>query len=137
MALLQSSLPAGIFVKACESRMDLFSFLLIGPEDTPFEDSVFHFDICLGEAYPSKPPKVFFYSYIKERLNPNLYPDGKVCLSLLGTWEGKKEGEKWIPEFSNLLQIILSIQGKLQCTGVRLLDDLVTLPPFSRPHLER
>jgi ubiquitin-protein ligase len=28
------------------------------------------------------------------RCNPNLYEDGKVCLSILGTWQGEKS-ESW------------------------------------------
>lgn len=43
------------------------------------------------------------------RLNPNLYEDGKVCLSLLGTWHGKGS-ETWSP-LSNILQVLVSIQG--------------------------
>ena len=41
-----------------------------------------------------------------ERFNPNLYADGKVCLSLLGTWHGGDSSEKWNPLQSNLLQVI-------------------------------
>ncbi len=37
------------------------------------------------------------------RFNPNLYQCGKVCLSLLGTWEGA-QGEQW-NETSTLLQV--------------------------------
>jgi hypothetical protein len=33
--------------------------------------------------------------------------DGKVCLSLLGTWEGPK----WNPKHSSLYQLLISIQG--------------------------
>ena len=39
------------------------------------------------------------------RFNPNLYADGKVCLSLLGTWHGGDASEKWDPLRSNLLQV--------------------------------
>ena len=38
------------------------------------------------------------------RFNPNLYQDGKVCLSLLGTWEGA-QGEQWNHETSTILQV--------------------------------
>ena len=44
------------------------------------------------------------------RLNPNLYESGKVCLSLLNTWTGKTN-EVWNPTSSNVLQILVSIQG--------------------------
>lgn len=38
------------------------------------------------------------------RFNPNLYNDGKVCLSVLNTWHGRPE-ERWNPETSSLLQV--------------------------------
>ncbi|VDQ10554.1 unnamed protein product [Trichobilharzia regenti] len=38
------------------------------------------------------------------RFNPNLYEDGKVCLSILNTWHGSAE-ERWNPETSSLLQV--------------------------------
>lgn len=47
------------------------------------------------------------------RFNPNLYADGKVCLSLLGTWHGGDESEKWRPGSSNLFQVLLSLQGMI------------------------
>ena len=39
-----------------------------------------------------------------ERINPNLYENGKVCLSLLGTWTGRRSCELWNPESSTILQ---------------------------------
>lgn len=44
------------------------------------------------------------------RLNPNLYDNGKVCLSLLNTWSGSHK-EMWIPNLSTMLQVLVSIQG--------------------------
>lgn len=34
----------------------------------------------------------------------NLYNNGKVCLSLLGTWSGG-QGEGWDPTASSMLQV--------------------------------
>jgi ubiquitin-protein ligase len=45
--------------------------------------------------------QVHYFSTSSERLNPNLYHDGKVCLSLLGTWSGPG----WVPGQSTLLQV--------------------------------
>ena len=38
------------------------------------------------------------------RFNPNLYNDGKVCLSVLNTWHGRPE-EKWNAQTSSFLQV--------------------------------
>lgn len=109
IALLQSSLPAGITVKGFDERMDLFSAMIEGPKNTPYEDGLFFFDFQLGPTYPSVPPTCHYISYCADKLNPNLYEDGKVCVSLLGTWNGKGT-ETWTPN-SNLLQLLVSIQG--------------------------
>jgi len=39
-----------------------------------------------------------------------LYEDGTVCLSLLGTWSGD-QSERWKPNHSSVLQVVVSIQG--------------------------
>ncbi|XP_008484149.1 probable ubiquitin-conjugating enzyme protein 17 [Diaphorina citri] len=41
------------------------------------------------------------------RFNPNLYNDGKVCLSILNTWHGRPE-EKWNAHTSSFLQVLVS-----------------------------
>lgn len=51
----------------------------------------------------------FSRSYNTDRINPNLYEEGKVCVSLLGTWSGKGS-ETW-GTHSNLLQVLISIQA--------------------------
>jgi len=68
---------------------------------------------------------VSYFSY-GERLNPNLYETGKVCLSLLGTWSGEA-GENWNPQSSNILQVLISIQGLV----------LVEEPFYNEPGFEK
>jgi len=110
--LLKSSLPKGIKVKAYEDRMDLYSVMIMGPRRTPYEDGLFFIDVQLPPDYPRSPPKCHYWSYCADRLNPNLYEDGKVCVSLLGTWSGKGS-ETWTDK-SNLLQVLVSIQGEMR-----------------------
>jgi len=64
--------------------------LIIGPEDTPYAGGFFHFDMRFPHDYPWNPPKVLLRTTDngRTRFNPNLYADGKVCLSILGTWQG-------------------------------------------------
>ena len=54
------------------------------------------------------------------------FTPGKVCLSLLGTWEGGK-GEGWNPTASTALQVLLSIQSLI----------LVPDPFFNEPGYEQ
>lgn len=107
--LLKTGLPPGVWVRLFEDRSDLLSVMIEGPKKTPYEDGMFLFDIQLGKDYPTTPPLCHYISYCSDRLNPNLYEDGKVCVSLLGTWSGRGS-EMWGPE-STLLQVIVSIQG--------------------------
>ncbi|KAI9341773.1 hypothetical protein DFJ73DRAFT_661686 [Zopfochytrium polystomum] len=109
--ILNQSLPSGILVRTFDDRIDLMRVLMVGPDGTPYEQGLFLFDVLLPPEYPQTPPSVYFHSwtYGRGRLNPNLYEEGKVCLSLLGTWHGK-DSETWSP-LSNILQVLVSIQG--------------------------
>ncbi|KAG1675351.1 (E3-independent) E2 ubiquitin-conjugating enzyme UBE2O [Nymphon striatum] len=107
--LLKNGVPDGIIVKVFEDRMDLLSIMIKGPTRTPYEDGLFFFDLQLPGNYPSVPPVCHYIAFCTERLNPNLYEEGKVCVSLLGTWGGKGT-EVWTSN-STLLQLIISIQG--------------------------
>ncbi|KAJ6622674.1 (E3-independent) E2 ubiquitin-conjugating enzyme [Pseudolycoriella hygida] len=107
--LLRTSLPAGVWVKTYGDRLDLLSVMIEGPKKTPYEDGLFLFDFQLSKDYPRAPPLCHYISFCSDRLNPNLYEDGKVCVSLLGTWPGKGS-EMWSAS-STLLQVIVSIQG--------------------------
>ncbi|XP_037293692.1 (E3-independent) E2 ubiquitin-conjugating enzyme isoform X3 [Manduca sexta] len=107
--LLKSDLPPGVWVRGYENRIDLLSVMIAGPTKTPYEDGLFVFDVQLGGEYPRAPPLCHYHSYCSDRLNPNLYEDGKVCVSLLGTWSGRGV-EVWGKD-SSLLQVIVSLQG--------------------------
>ncbi|KIR52646.1 ubiquitin-conjugating enzyme E2 O [Cryptococcus gattii Ru294] len=110
---LQSSLPENILVRTYEDRLDLMRVLIIGPEGTPYTDAPFAFDVYLNPTkFPNGPPVVHFHSHTNGhgRCNPNLYEEGKVCLSILGTWSGD-ESESWNPSKSSLLQVFVSISG--------------------------
>ncbi|KAJ4373017.1 hypothetical protein N0V83_003308 [Neocucurbitaria cava] len=111
--ILRGSLPPGIFVRTWESRMDLLRVLMIGPHDTPYEYAPFVIDFHLNSSYPHAPPDAFFHSWTNGNgpVNPNLYEDGKICLSLLGTWHTDERNESWSSTKSTLLQVLVSIMG--------------------------
>lgn len=92
LAAYNTQLPvdyaSSIFVRASDKHLDLVRACIVGPEGTPYEHGLYFFDIYL-KNYPHEAPKVTSLTgQGKHRLNPNLYVDGKVCLSLLGTWMG-------------------------------------------------
>ncbi|KAF9563770.1 hypothetical protein EC968_004713 [Mortierella alpina] len=111
-SILSSSLPEGIRVRAFEDRMDLLRVMIQGPDHTPYKNALFLFDFMLPSQFPNQPPVAFFHSWTGGigRINPNLYEDGNVCLSLLNTWHGKDQTETWTPS-SSILQLLISLQG--------------------------
>ncbi|KAN0131396.1 hypothetical protein V8E53_010773 [Lactarius tabidus] len=117
LAVLTTNLPvawdSSIFLRVDETRVDIIKALIIGPEGTPYQNGCFLFDIFLGHNYNQLPPSVKYMTTNggKFRFNPNLYADGKVCLSLLGTWAGPG----WLAGKSTLLQVLISIQSMILC----------------------
>jgi len=99
---------ASVFLRFDAKRKYFMRALIIGPVDTPYEGGCFAFDIYIPATYPQKPPEVKLVTTGKgyHRFSPNLYHNGKVCLSLLGTWNGPG----WDPKQSDLMQVLLSIQ---------------------------
>ncbi|KAK4055618.1 hypothetical protein OIV83_000164 [Microbotryomycetes sp. JL201] len=110
--VLATSLPPNILVRAYEDRADLMRCLIIGPLGTPFANAPFLFDMYLPPTkFPTEPPHVFFHAWSgATRVSPNLYAEGKVCLSLLNTWHGDKT-ESWSSARSSILQVVVSIQA--------------------------
>jgi len=63
--------------------------MIVGPEDTPYFGGFYFFKLSYPTDYPHSPPKVTYCTNGKNiRFNPNLYTCGKVCVSLLNTWNG-------------------------------------------------
>lgn len=85
--------------------------LIIGPPETPYEFGFFEFDIRFPKSYPIEAPtvKCITTNAGRTRFNPNIYAQGKVCLSILGTWRGES-GEQW-SSAQGLESILLSIQS--------------------------
>ncbi|SMQ46394.1 unnamed protein product [Zymoseptoria tritici ST99CH_1A5] len=85
--------------------------LIIGPPETPYEFGFFEFEMKFPKDYPIKSPtvKCITTNNGKTRFNPNIYAEGKVCLSILGTWRGQP-GEEW-SSAQGLESVLLSIQS--------------------------
>ena len=85
-----------------ENDDDLFLWNIVfeGPEDTIYEGGYFKSQLKFPEDYPNSPPTMIFKS---KMWHPNIYPDGKVCISILhppGTDsmnEHEKAEERWRP----------------------------------------
>lgn len=102
--------PHGIFAVPDDDNSTMVHALVIGPYDTPYEGGFFYFILRCPPDYPIRPPRVRLLTTGDDtvRFNPNLYRDGKVCLSILGTWSGPS----WSPAQS-LTSVLVSIQVSL------------------------
>nr|XP_014092668.2 baculoviral IAP repeat-containing protein 6 isoform X3 [Bactrocera oleae] len=129
---LSTSLPlsysSSVFVRCDTDRLDIMKVLITGPADTPYANGCFEFDVFFPPDYPNLPMMINLETTGRHsvRFNPNLYNDGKVCLSVLNTWHGRPE-EKWNAQTSSFLQVLVSIQSLI----------LVPEPYFNEPGFER
>lgn len=63
--------------------------LIIGGKNTPYENGNYFFRFVFPPDYPYKPPTVYYLTNDGiTRFHPNLYRNGKCCLSILNTWKG-------------------------------------------------
>lgn len=131
-ATLATSLPlsysSSVFVRTDADRLDVMKVLITGPSDTPYANGCFVLDVYFPAEYPAVPMLINLETTGRHsvRFNPNLYNDGKVCLSVLNTWHGRPE-EKWNAHTSSFLQVLVSIQSLI----------LVPEPYFNEPGYER
>jgi ubiquitin-protein ligase len=82
----------GIYYVHSEENMFVGYAMIIGPPDTPYADGFYLFKLNFPCNYPHSPPTLTFMTndQANTRFNPNLYPSGKVCLSILNTWHGER-----------------------------------------------
>lgn len=79
----------GIYYVADEANMRRGLGLIFGPENSRYADCPLFFSVQFPADYPISSPVVrILTSDGKTRFHPNLYIDGKVCLSILGTYSG-------------------------------------------------
>ena len=100
--------------------------LIIGPSDTVYENGFYFFEFNFPYNSPHSPPDVKFCTFDGEtRFNPNLYVQGKVCLSILNTWQG----EQW-SGCQTISSVLLAI-----CTLLNN-EPLLNEPGITKTHVD-
>ena len=96
-----------IYYKHDEENVMKGYALIIGQKNTPYGYGYYFFEFNFPDNYPFSPPVVRYLTNDGTmRFNPNLYTNGKVCLSLLNTWSG----ESWTScQTINSILLTLSI----------------------------
>ncbi|KAI0023593.1 ubiquitin-conjugating enzyme/RWD-like protein [Xylariomycetidae sp. FL0641] len=72
--------------------------IVVNPESA-FDGGYFKADMTFTEEYPIQPPT---FRFLLPIYHPNVYPDGKVCISILHTpgediTSGEQASERWSP----------------------------------------
>lgn len=103
---------AGLFT-ICLFQCDSL-VLFAGPEGTPYENGVFTARLTFPKDYPLSPPKMEFTS---EMFHPNVYADGRVCISILHAPGEDPLGyesvtERWSP-VQSIEKVLLSVVSML------------------------
>jgi ubiquitin-protein ligase len=79
----------GIWYHANDESILKGTAMIRGSPGTPYEHCLHFFSFEFPTDYPFSPPKVTFLTTDGyTRMHPNLYREGKVCLSILGTFPG-------------------------------------------------
>lgn len=83
-----------------KKNYSIWDIYIYGTENTLYEDTTLHALMEFGYDYPNKPPTMRF---ISQMFHPNIYPDGKVCISSLhennddDPTSYERSDEKWSP----------------------------------------
>ena len=124
--MLTNSLKThGIYYLHDEEDMLKGYALIIGPKNTPYQYGFYFFQVDFPRDYPHSPLKFTFLNRDKfnTRFHPNLYRNGKCCLSVLNTWVG----EPWssCQSLKSILLTLITIFTK---------DPLLNEPGITQTH---
>lgn len=102
----------GVYTYVNDENMKEVYALFVGREKTPYHHGFYFIKFTYPEDYPMSPPKAFYATQGviagngQVRFNPNLYTCGKVCLSMLNTWQGPG----WVPT-NTIINVFMAIQA--------------------------
>mmetsp|Transcript_22655 Transcript_22655/g.77068 ORF Transcript_22655/g.77068 Transcript_22655/m.77068 type:complete len:170 (+) Transcript_22655:114-623(+) len=108
--------PIEGFSAGLKNDNDLFtwSVTILGPPDTLYEGGFFQATMKFPPEYPNRPPELRFETEI---WHPNVYQDGRVCISILHAAGDDPNGyedasERWSP-VQTVETIVLSVISML------------------------
>lgn len=98
-----------------ESNIYEWELILIGPDGTLYEGGFFQAKLVFPPEFPNMPPTMTF---ISEMWHPNVYEDGRVCISILhppgedAMNSQESAEERWRP-ILGVEQILVSVVSML------------------------
>jgi len=106
--------PSSYSIEIDPNNFFIWKILLFGPLETIFEGGIFECQLKFPNDYPNSPPEFIF---ITKLFHPNIYPNGKMCISILNQGNNVNDdftllyehiSERWNPSH-NVNSILLSI----------------------------
>ncbi|XP_074567085.1 uncharacterized protein LOC141823732 [Curcuma longa] len=103
-----------------DSNVFEWNVTIIGPPDTLYDGGFFNAVMSFPPNYPNSPPTVRFTS---EMWHPNVYPDGRVCISILHPPGEDPNGyelpsERWTPIHTDTCKGSLIVSLKPYVVGI-------------------
>jgi len=101
---------AGFSVELFDENLARWKVWIRGPKDTPYEGGCFRARLEFPQEFPFQPPVMTFESAM---WHPNVYPDGRVCISILHPPGDDKYGyetaeERWSP-IQSVESVLISV----------------------------
>eukprot|EP00668_Euglena_longa_P042504 GGOE01056269.1.p1 GENE.GGOE01056269.1~~GGOE01056269.1.p1 ORF type:complete len:266 (-),score=43.02 GGOE01056269.1:200-997(-) len=101
---------AGFSVELINDNLAHWRVWIRGPKDTPYEGGCFRARLEFPPEFPFQPPVMTFESMV---WHPNVYPDGRVCISILHPPGEDKYGyetaeERWSP-IQSVESVLISV----------------------------
>lgn len=104
---IKNNTDKSVYACPLEDNLYMWVAIIIGPENTPFEDGTFSLVLTFDNTYPQNPPKLKFLS---EMFHPNIYTNGELCLDMLKN--------RWSPSY-DILGILISVQSLLNDPNIK------------------
>eukprot|EP01132_Coremiostelium_polycephalum_P009371 gene9371-11512_t len=100
----------GVLFELIDENLFEWKAYVEGPKETDYEGGIFQIQLKFPNDYPMSPPTLVFLS---EFWHPNVYTDGKVCISILhppgeDETSGELPEERWLPT-QTVTTIMLSV----------------------------
>lgn len=109
----------GVSIGIDEDNLFKWNIIIIGPKDSPYEGGIFNCKIEFPNNFPLKPP---VFTFLDDIYHPNIYTNGKVCISILhqpgnDVYGYESSAERWRPvhTINSILISIICLLGDPNC----------------------
>ena len=114
--LIQQPTPGIIAGPHSDTDMFTWDAVISGPSDTPYQNALYKARLQFPRDYPLSPPSMKFLPG-SVPYHPNIYSDGRVCISILhppgdDPMQYEQANERWSP-VQSVEKVLLSVVSML------------------------